>query len=54
MKATIDKYGCLQIKAQTSIESYALEKWWDGYSSENGNEALSIDFLKRNPPPSLE
>ena len=54
MKATIDKDGILQIKAQTSIESYALEKWWDGYSSKKGKESLSIDFLKRNPPPSSE
>lgn len=31
MRAELDDKGCLTIKAETPIESYALGKWWAGY-----------------------
>ena len=45
MKATIKKDGNLVIEAETEIEAYALNKWYnDNCDTELGNAAITIDL----------
>jgi hypothetical protein len=46
MKATINEHGTLEIKAENSLESYALNKWYDNYTEEEMCEStLKIDTI---------
>ena len=42
MKTTIDEAGCLIITAETSLESYALTKWGQGYFVDDAVRISSI------------
>ena len=35
MKTTIDGHGNLTVKAETELESYALNMWWKNYQEES-------------------
>lgn len=51
MKANIDENGVLRIKAETPIESYALDRWAERYTPETGqcHSALQIDIKLDTP-----
>lgn len=40
MTATIDEHGMLTIKAETPLESYALNRWCDEQFSKENKPAL--------------
>ena len=35
MKAEIDESGKLSVTAETSLESFALARWWDDYAAQD-------------------
>lgn len=39
MKAEIDESGCLTIKAENPLESYALSQWYKGWNKPSGEMA---------------
>lgn len=52
MKAEIDERGCLTIKAETPLESYALARWHEGWDAPPGQQRslLMIDVPVRDIP----
>lgn len=55
MKVEIDQNGKLTIKAETQIESYALDKWNKDW--ENKKSLLHVETFKQRMeinPPSIE
>lgn len=42
MIATLDAKGVLTIKAESSLESYALEKWSEGYMKQENTQCESV------------
>lgn len=50
MKAEIDEQGCLTVKAETPLESYALARWNEGLLMPQGTakSVLLIDVYVRD------
>lgn len=42
MKASIDERGCLSVVAETALESYALNAWWDGWDRSTGTQTSTL------------
>ena len=45
MKAEIDQHGILCIKAETPLESYALNKWCDSNFSKPNESAINTQNI---------
>ena len=49
MKASIDERGCLSVAAETALESYALNAWWDGYDRSTGTQTSTLMIVRVLP-----
>jgi len=45
MKATINEEGCLNLKPESSLEAYAIKKWFEDVD-ENKYHHISIESYK--------
>jgi len=47
MKVEINSNGNLVLTPETSLENYALDKWYEGYNSK-GKETLTVNLFVVN------
>lgn len=45
MRVTISGNGNLTLIPETPLENYALDKWYDGFTSDNGKETISVSLF---------